>query len=434
MKGRTVKMKKQKKTSIRTTTVFVLMLLMIISNIVTLGANSYFVKNYFAEEITKNIQYFAKEIAMRIEQEFTSVEIVVDQLANTPILQSSSENKKKMYYNKQAEKLNFISFAYTDLKKKQSSLTPNSEILNHLSDEGYEEELKGNTNIRMMDEEKMILISSPVYNEESKIIGVFSAIKSSDFLNAISRNFDYTESTEIHIFNKHGHLLAATDADHSEHDHNKSVKLNEIFSEKEGSGEYNVEGKDKLAGFYTLDSREIIVLITIDSKLAFSAVRKLAKSLILVSFVVLILLFAYFYFDFSKRVANSYVNMRHDIENLAAYNLNYESTYNYSSRTDELGDIYRAILILKENLIKIVTDINTLSQNTASTAEELTTTATDVNEYAFEVTNSVSNIARGATNQAGETTGYCQVIIGKYFNFFYIQIYHLLNLMILQCF
>ncbi len=422
--------KKKKRTSIRATSVFVLMILMLISNGITLGVNSYLVKNYFAEQVKEDIVYFAGETALRIEQEFNSTEALVSQLGSTAILTSTSvsEKEKFAYYEKRAAKLGFDNFFYTDVSGKQMNLS-SAEISTEPEVKGtIDKAFGGNVTSAIYTSKNtgkdVVIISSPVYNESDEIVGVFSGEKETSFLNKLSTDFDYKDTTEVQIFNKQGDLLADTKSERVKENINILEKAksdqaysemsdfinNKLFNEQKGSDTYSFENTGKIAGFSSLDNRDFIVLVTVDDEVAFAVVKKLTMSLLIVTFIILICLFLYFYFEFSRRLSTSYIAMRYDIEQLASYNLNYDSKVDYSDRNDELGDIYKAIIKLKANLRNIVTDINGLSQNTAATAEELTATAQSTNDYANEVANAVGNIADGATGQANDTAAAAQNI------------------------
>ena len=71
-------------------------------------------------------------------------------------------------------------------------------------------------------------------------------------------------------------------------------------------------------------------------------------------------------------------------------------------RSNEIGDVTRAMSNMAENLRSIVNHITDHSQNTAATAEELTATAQSTNESASSVAESVSAISKQAREQAKE--------------------------------
>lgn len=106
---------------------------------------------------------------------------------------------------------------------------------------------------------------------------------------------------------------------------------------------------------------------------------------------------------FAKRLSKDIANVNYSLSELSKYNLNYKDKKDYSKRKDEIGDIFRATALLKEELIEVVKNIFEYAQNTAATAEELTATSQTAANFAGQVSSAVSNIADGATSQAHDT-------------------------------
>lgn len=106
---------------------------------------------------------------------------------------------------------------------------------------------------------------------------------------------------------------------------------------------------------------------------------------------------------FSSKLTREFSNVKHGIEELSSYNLAYQDMMDYTDRKDEIGDLFRASKILKNNFIRMVTSIIGYSQNLAATSQQLTATAQNTSSTAQEVASAVSNIAEGATSQAEDT-------------------------------
>ena len=92
---------------------------------------------------------------------------------------------------------------------------------------------------------------------------------------------------------------------------------------------------------------------------------------------------------------------------LADYNLNLDAERAENAKYDKSGDEIASLILslrkLNQNLIGIVSNINSYAQNTAATAEELTATTQATSDAAGEVATAVTNIADGATSQAEDT-------------------------------
>lgn len=75
----------------------------------------------------------------------------------------------------------------------------------------------------------------------------------------------------------------------------------------------------------------------------------------------------------------------------------------YMNSKDEIGSVMRSIRDMRANLVSIVSEISSHSQNTAATAEELTATTQSASSASQDVSQAVNNIAEGATSQASDT-------------------------------
>ena len=107
--------------------------------------------------------------------------------------------------------------------------------------------------------------------------------------------------------------------------------------------------------------------------------------------------------NFSNTLQREFNHIIVGFRKLAEYDLSFEFEKDYSDRQDEIGDLYRASVGLRDKLKDIITNVYQYAQNTAATSEELTATAQNTSESAREIANAVDDIAHGATNQAENT-------------------------------
>ncbi len=76
------------------------------------------------------------------------------------------------------------------------------------------------------------------------------------------------------------------------------------------------------------------------------------------------------------------------MKKVANYNLNEEAereqTMKYFNKNDEIGEIFRSMKTMVDNLKEIVEHITSHASNTVATDEELTATAQSTNESAVD--------------------------------------------------
>ncbi len=109
-------------------------------------------------------------------------------------------------------------------------------------------------------------------------------------------------------------------------------------------------------------------------------------------------------------VANSLVKSIADITERIGEIADYDFTYDentkinrYLDRKDEIGQIARAIRIMRNNIVELITYISKGAGNVAATAEELTATSEQAASAADDLAKTIEEIARGAGEQARDT-------------------------------
>ncbi len=415
--------KSGKRKSIRGVVALVLTMVILIVILGMLAVNTYFGRKYFRAQIEEDMSILATEVAKGVDNRIKGIENIVVELANNPLLleDSTSEAKKVEYYMSRAEVLGFNAFFYSDSEGHGKNLTPEGQEFDISSREYFKESMAGNifTSKVITDKltgGKIIIISSPYY-VDGEIAGVFAGVKSMDFVSEICADFSWKNTGSLAVYDDTTQVIGHTDKSVVEGNFNFIEKAkedsdfesvasffeNRVLKEDYGVGEYVFQGREKFGGFYNLKDRGYTIFIAVTKEEVFKPLTDLTIVTVIVASVLLILGVLYIYFVVSKRMADSYLNLKTDIEELANYNLVYTTKMDYSSRKDELGDIYNAVIHLRDRLTDIVSNINSYSQNTAATAEELTATAQSTKDAAGDVSNAVQNIAEGASSQAQDT-------------------------------
>ncbi len=417
-------MKKQKGKSIRKLIAISVIGIMALSIALIIVASNYFLRDYFATQVEEDMQVLSAQSADLVTGEIKKTQSVIVELASNTLLTDSkvSEKEKVDYYHKRAKDLGYILFFYIKPDGTGINLTPEGDVLDLSQMEYYKRSIKGEVYTTEIITDALtggkIVITSAPYYKNGKIEGVFAGITSADFFNNFCTKFKWKKTGTMAIINKNGNLLGHTNENLVKEDINILEKAktdsgyvslsnfitNEMLNNDNGIGNYSLFDKDKLCSYSKIEGTEYYSLISIDKDVVYEYIYKLTIILVILAVIALIIVALIIYFVTAKRIAFAFRNIKSDIEELSNYNLNYKAKKDYSNRKDEIGDIYRATIALKENLVLIVTNISSHASDTASTAQQLTATAQSTNESANEVANAVGNIAEGATGQAQDTT------------------------------
>jgi methyl-accepting chemotaxis protein len=105
-------------------------------------------------------------------------------------------------------------------------------------------------------------------------------------------------------------------------------------------------------------------------------------------------------------IANPIKELSQIIDRLSKYDLSIDKnskTTKYIKRKDEIGLISNALATMQNNLISLIRGIADISQQVASSSEELTATSQQSATAANEVARTIEEIANGASDQARNT-------------------------------
>lgn len=109
---------------------------------------------------------------------------------------------------------------------------------------------------------------------------------------------------------------------------------------------------------------------------------------------------------FAKKFTAPISSMAKEVEKFSTYDLTSDETSKlkiYEKYTDKIGDISRAIIHMKDNLVLLVKSIGNSAEQVAASATELTATSETAAAASDEVSKVVQEIALGAGTQANET-------------------------------
>lgn len=184
---------------------------------------------------------------------------------------------------------------------------------------------------------------------------------------------------------------------------NDEILLFEEMSTATGKQSKLVFVPVKITGYDKNWIFETVVAISFFTK---GVVRQAIISVV-ISILTILFISALMLFLMRKKVILPLALTEEALIKMSSYNLQLEEEANraakYMNQKDEIGSIMRSLAKLHHGLIDIITNINSHSQNTAATAEELTATAQSTADVANDVATAVTNIADGATSQASDT-------------------------------
>ncbi len=415
---------KIKRKSIRTVLAFSIIAIMVVAVIIIIATSNYFLRKYFTSQTEEDIAFLSEQSSKIVSDEIKKTQAIITELASNTLLTDSNvtEEEKVAFYEQRAKSLGFILFFYIKPDGTGINLTHEGDKFDLSQKEYFKKAIKGDVSTTDIIIDELtggnIVITAAPYYEGDEIKGVFAGISSADYFSQFCLDFDWKETSIMAILDKNGTIIGHKDEYFTKEKVNIIEKAkndsgyedfvrfynDKMLKNKVGFGEYSFKGIKKLGGFSTIEGTNDLLLISINRDVVFSGINRLTNILILISTIVIMIVAIIIYFATAERIAFAFNNLKFDIEELANYNLDYTSKKDYSGRKDEIGDIYRASMMLKDNLSKIVSGISSHANDTAQTANELAAIVQNTNESALEVARAVGSIAEGATGQAHDTT------------------------------
>lgn len=170
--------------------------------------------------------------------------------------------------------------------------------------------------------------------------------------------------------------------------------------------QYKYHGTDKYASYYIAGDGKAILVLTADRKEVMASVNKAFYTAVGAGAFIIILLGIIGYLITAK-LTRPFLQVTQIINRLADMDFREDSQTtklkSISMRKDESGTIARAIIVLRQSLISVITDIKNQSALLYETSAQLTGRANTTSGTVQNVEQAVSEIASGATNQAQET-------------------------------
>lgn len=399
-----------------------LAVMLLASNLAILLFSNVLARTYFDRQVKEDIKVITEQVATRIEQELKATELLLSSFTNSwPMLKDKSQQEKANFYEAMAKEMGFIEFLFAKPNGDGVNLNTEAATFNLSHRDYFNQSIQGKvvTSEILVDyitQKRMIAVSAPYY-ENGQIVGVFAGIKNVDFISNLCENFEWKETGMVSVLSSTGKIVGHPQKEVVEMDLNlvEQAKADpryrelgdfvadRILKEEQGVGSYTFDGVREIAGFYKVPNRDFSVMVAIAESEVFAPLNELLKWMFVASVVILLVCMVAAYFFLSKPIAMAFLHLKQDIEEIANYNLVTEPSKDYSKRMDEIGDIYRASLQLKKNLIAIANRLKSSTLELENASLVLNEKCDSANRTALDIARSVEDISQGANSQAEDT-------------------------------
>ncbi len=263
----------------------------------------------------------------------------------------------------------------------------------------------------------VIMFAVPIKSED-KVVGALIARRDGAALNEIVEQMTYGEHGNAFILSNDGVFYAHPNKDYVIEQRNVITDIEEdgIFKdfgsefEKLGVGNngivaYELEGVGKVASIVMIPNTDWVLGLGAPESQVTMGVDKMKRMLLMLSFVFIILGVGIAVY-LGKSISKPITNVVEILNSMSQYDMttaNNSKAEKYINKSDEIGIMANATLVLQENLRNLVENIANSSELIAASSEELTATSQQSAMSANEVAVAVQDIATGASDQASDT-------------------------------
>lgn len=180
---------------------------------------------------------------------------------------------------------------------------------------------------------------------------------------------------------------------------------NKILSNEKGKEEFIINNQNKIVIWETIPNTSWKMEIVVDKDLAYKD-KTIFMYITITTFFIVLTVSVLLGITAGKKMGIPISNISEEIMKLSSYDLSNKERNKigeYGKRNDEIGEIAKSLVIMKENLITLVKSISRNAEQVATSAEELTATAESSASVANEITKIVNEISISAIIQANET-------------------------------
>ncbi len=262
--------------------------------------------------------------------------------------------------------------------------------------------------------EKIITISMPIMTKEQKVEGIIALDVTLSELFEFVKQFNLSKGKgEIYLFSQSENVLYNSD-EQSQAEKVKDIKYvdsfyEELLASKQKTLDVSYEGQKNVLLLKQIKDLKWNIVISVLEDVVYAGTHKIRTYfLTIVSIILAIGLLLTVIL--SRRLSTKFDYLERYISEIAKYKLNYTPDDKYEKGKDEIGDMSRSISAMKENLIQLVSNIDSLSIHTKESANRLRNMAQKVSESGDEVALAVGNISEGASHQADDTMSAAQNI------------------------
>ena len=391
-------------------------LILLVSGVITFVALTT-AANSLTEEAEGSLSLLAEEGAKLVESRIEARLGMLQILAGSSELEGMDFEVQRPFLERQLDRTGFLALGVV---YPNGTTYYNDGTTAELGDRAYvRRAFNGEANvsdiiISRVTNSAVLIYAAPIVNN-GEVIGVLIGRRDGGALTEITDDLRYGELGYAYMINTSGTIVAHPDRErvlnqwnHIEEAQNDSdleslaVFFETMIREGRGVDSYNFLGEDIYVGYAPIEGTNWIIAITANRNEVLSAVPRMQRDIISITGIFLVISVILCYLIGNSIVKPIIGTIEHS-KKIADLDISEDVPKKFKDRKDEVGTLAGAFQIVTDNLREFIKQIESTSEQVASSSEELTATSQQSAIAAEEVARTIEEIAKGASDQAKNT-------------------------------
>ncbi len=352
----------------------------------------------------------AKQNAKIVSEWLSGIKIQIEGFANIDKIKSMNWAKQEGYL-KQINNPNLESILVTD-KSGQGNVLRGGTV--DISDRDYfnkvirtESTAISIPTISKISGKNVIIVASPIFNENNKLVGVIGGTVKSEYLQELIKDMNIKSFGYGWIIDDNMNTIAHPDEKYigNKNIFNGAPQLRKLAEEMvQGNtdiGQYEYNGVDKQLAYAPIDLNGWSIAMTANTSDVLSELNTIKNFSLWVGIIGLLIGITISYF-IANNIAKPITDATEHAEVLAEGDFTKNVPEVFLARKDEIGRLAKSFQKTTVNLKNMVGKVMEISNQVAASSEQLSASGDQVGEAAQEVSSAIQDVASGAEEQSAQ--------------------------------
>lgn len=260
----------------------------------------------------------------------------------------------------------------------------------------------------------LIKFAVPIYRD-IEVVGVLEGSMFSNVLNNMIKEIKIGERGYSFMIDTEGSMVANPDSAKAVSQYNAIEEaktdeshaslaraLEDIIAKKAGLDPYTINGEEMYIGYQPVENTNWILAIVTYEEEILGDIDNLTSSLSILVLVILLIGFVITYI-LGSNIVNPIIAVQNISERISNLDITENVPEKYMARNDETGNLAKSLQSITNSLREIIGMIDNSCEQVVSASKELTNNSILSAQSSEEISRTIEEIAKGASEQASST-------------------------------